>query len=473
MMSEKIKICLLGIYVFFGFLIGLLSCTQPAKQAAGNESVSPGASPPTQTAGSVPDFICRQPPQLQPSLPADSAFLTQADINCFVWQEFIALNWAASTTVPGEPDTGKGAAQFGDPTDGSRIVWQTYKLADDVFLPNAQEPAPWGGGTAPQPSLWMTSKFSATPALDQLNDIFEPGKHTVTAQNGTLVRYEIRMNRDEFEYIRANGLYNAVNQYNAVQPNGPGISLPDGSAQFATYGKVGAIEIKAAWLELTDASLRPRYKTMEAQICPDKTGQNCRTAIVGLVGLHIAHKTSSMPQWVWATFEHVDNAPDKNEVRGNQLKASYAFYNPACDTSRCPPNQTPTPDPPSPSDPPTQVVEMTPLPDEVKSLNQAVQSLIAQQNPDSVWQYYRLVNVIWPQSGVKIPAGAQVPLDQGSATPTLEMGGVANPVLETYVQQTATCFDCHSYAAVAKTKQEAKPQWASDYSFLLSRAQEP
>jgi hypothetical protein len=32
---------------------------------------------------------------------------------------------------------------------------------------------------------------------------------------------------------------------------------------------------------------------------------------MGLVGLHIVQKTPNRPQWVWATFEHVHNAPDR------------------------------------------------------------------------------------------------------------------------------------------------------------------
>ena len=35
----------------------------------------------------------------------------------------------------------------------------------------------------------------------------------------------------------------------------------------------------------------------------------CSKSEVALVGLHIAIKTESRPQWVWSTFEHVDNVP--------------------------------------------------------------------------------------------------------------------------------------------------------------------
>ena len=45
---------------------------------------------------------------------------------------------------------------------------------------------------------------------------------------------------------------------------------------------------------------------------------------MGLVGLHIAHKTQHAPQWIWSTFEQVDNykGPDPS------------FNDPACPPRR-------------------------------------------------------------------------------------------------------------------------------------------
>jgi hypothetical protein len=53
---------------------------------------------------------------------------------------------------------------------------------------------------------------------------------------------------------------------------------------------------------------------------------------MGLVGMHIAVKTRSSPQWVWATFEHVDNlqADDLTMVKinGNRRRLRPTFNNP-------------------------------------------------------------------------------------------------------------------------------------------------
>jgi len=35
----------------------------------------------------------------------------------------------------------------------------------------------------------------------------------------------------------------------------------------------------------------------------------CSQMLVGLVGIHIVQKTPTRPQWIWSSFEQVDNVP--------------------------------------------------------------------------------------------------------------------------------------------------------------------
>src|SRR5260370_4796581 len=82
---------------------------------------------------------------------------------------------------------------------------------------------------------------------------------------------------------------------------------------------MGAIEVKAAWRDLTkvDPKWRSRFYTERALVVePDTCTKSssgriqdcvCDEMTVGLVGFHIAHKTAKFPQWVWSTFEQVDN----------------------------------------------------------------------------------------------------------------------------------------------------------------------
>src|ERR1700738_1493664 len=58
-----------------------------------------------------------------------------------------------------------------------------------------------------------------------------------------------------------------------------------------------------------------RYYTRMARIMDPVTGE-CSDMRVGLVGLHIVQKTPTRPQWIWSTFEQVDNVPSSKAQGG-------------------------------------------------------------------------------------------------------------------------------------------------------------
>lgn len=462
---------------------------------------------------------CLAPPTLTPKLPVDSAVSSQNDFNCFGWQEFIALNWKASPTAAGQPDPAAEASVFGAPAadgDTPAVVWQSYSADGQVFLPNGAPPPAFGSAdalpaacsgakanlrgrlVAPKRSkdrfatgfrvLQSTSKvtpslvrsFRAKPSAasgDELSSIIQAGTQSwLTAQNGEVTYYEIRLNEDEYNYITSNKLYNANCQWQAVQPGGAGVLLPAGAT---VYGPVGAIEVKAAWLPLKDPALYSRYLTSQAVIVhPDGS---CQSIVVGLVGLHIVHKTPKAKQLTWATFEHVDNDPDSQQVAVGAV-AAHTYYNPNCDKATDPYDCAANTQPPScgtGSTPPCnyaapmQVVRSTPLPANVVSLNEYVRGLIVQANSRSVFQYYRLVNVMWPNSNTTVPPGATTPLTAGNAQPPMGQGGLANTTMETYVQTTHSCLTCHTYAPISNHTEHGSTKFASDYSFLFLLAQAP
>ena len=80
----------------------------------------------------------------------------------------------------------------------------------------------------------------------------------------------------------------------ASQPGGLDCSAPAGVSQAAHL-----------------AELKKRYVTREGDYFEETSkGDICTPGYVfGLVGMHVAHKTFWAPQWVWSTFEHVDNVP--------------------------------------------------------------------------------------------------------------------------------------------------------------------
>ena len=197
---------------------------------------------------------------------------------------------------------------------------------------------------------------------------------------------------------------------------------------------------------------------------------------MGLAGLHIIHKTPTMHHILWSTFEQIDNALSNVP---HDPKIPFSFYNPSCQLpDPCAPNATPKPTPPPPAPPayqPVQVERLQDIQEDVKTLNAAIQGLIRQTNSDSVWQYYRLINVLWPKNnGTEPGPGATIPIPiNASAFTSSGPQPVNNVTLETYVQ-TLTCTVCHTGAAIAPSKSAGcEPKLASDFSFVFDDADTP
>ncbi len=432
-------------------------------------------------------------PVVEPILPADVQLpVSQANFNNLAWQQFIALNWAADPKHPGQPDLSVPPAKFGTPGDTSPTVWESFKESSEVFRANGQAPGPWTAkrtlpakfpasvnalsATSPLgvKGLFALSKFdgAGVQRIVGLDGIHEADGHWLVSQSGYLALFEKRLNEDEFNYIVQNKLYDATIQETFAQTTG--INLPDGTQAFATYGTIGAIEIKAAWIQLDDPKLWPLFKISKAWVSYPAGAKGSTTpklVTVGLVGLHIIHKTANAQQFVWTTFEHVNNAPSVADIRQQTLKAWYTFYNPKVTTPpNVPPPAQPTPDYTTP----VQVVRSIPISsstaNNIAALNQSVWTTIAAANPQSVFLNYELVNVLWPTNNSPTGGpGAQVPLTAGNPNPPITQQPVANTTLETYKQQ-LTCLTCHVGATTALPQNSTL---ASDYSFLFGEAQSP
>src|SRR5579872_1468259 len=175
---------------------------------------------------------CAAPPVLSArAIPSDiAASNSQANVNCLAWQDFIAVNWAASPNGCAA-DASVPASKFGQPNHVAPVVWETYKKASEVFRAHAAAPAPWcsangvAGNDAPGENGYKilgVIEPGGTAEFEQAN----ANGAWLTGQNGRLTLYEIRVNQDEFNYIRANRLYSAAEQRAFAE--GPGIDLPDG-----------------------------------------------------------------------------------------------------------------------------------------------------------------------------------------------------------------------------------------------------
>lgn len=263
---------------------------------------------------------CYVPPDI---VTATNLNAMQRSTDIFSWQEFMALNWPVLAGQRGVPDPGKKIG-----ASGGR-VWETWKEESEVFRPDGVAPEAWDAPERiPASCAGATKHLFRTQKIDDVVDAALQAAAatgtlpaTLTDQRGKLVRYEIRMNKVMFDHIVRHRLYDAK-----VQTRAKTIAFPP-----------GAMLVKVAWREVT-LEEAPSYHTVIACVCDrDVNGQprDCQPKRMGLVGLHVTQKTPSSPQWIWSTFEQVDNVPGPGAGVGTPGAGAHpAFYDPKCPT--CP-----------------------------------------------------------------------------------------------------------------------------------------
>lgn len=412
---------------------------------------------------------------LNNTLPSSSTNLSsQVIANCYGWNEFIALNWPANASLP-----------FGEPGDVSPVQWETFMSVDLIFLPGGQKPPPWGNpGALPlgaNKRKFATGKYLVLDENQKVPKDFSsnqvvinPGPAWLGAQNGTNIWYEVLVNKVEYDYIVSNGFYNAQAQYDSCS-KGKQILLPAAGD--------GAIEIKSAWMEVKDTA-NPKWRRYKLSLAyvEDTAGGAYHETVVALIGMHILRKTLNQPTFVWATFEQVDNLPDP--ASGSQ--APYNLFNDDCKpntltvktrlgkdtivTVGCTPNQQPPYYLVNGNKPaPVQVSRLTSLhtKDNDSANNQAVRGIVAAY-PNTVWQYYRLVNVIW--STAPAQDGNQNATDSMKLSAMQPTSAVANATMETYNQNTTCAQTCHKFATIASIPGMKNPKYLTDFSFVFHRA---
>lgn len=471
----------------------------------------------------------------------------QASYDELAWQNFVAINWPTDATGHPRPRIG----------DAGSPAWVGWRESFEVFAEDGAAPAPWGTPLRSLhrlPSALANAATSATlptgrtprvlfpldrrgrsPHAEGLN---QPFSLPLWDQRGNLVYYEVLINRSEFDYIVGHQLYNLDGQVafatahpgrdldptSCNHPNRGIVVLPAGDPEGA---EVGAIEIKLAWRQLTPDDIESRYLLAEGWVPKDPrvegtcasgdlrvvaTAGEWTPVRLGLVGFHIGHKTQSAPQWVWSTFEQIDNlgvdrhAAEQLARHGKTLRPS--FYDPSC--PGCPVNTCTAP--PARN----QLRRILPIARQTAQLNSHMQHLLAAQG--SPLAYYELVGSQFPTQPEALPTRPQA--EPGCSGPTAtplnlpasvynKSGGRPHPAfltnltLESFFQRgvqpaclqvepascpdplppgaptidaTESCIGCHSSAPIASGgppkpgTQEASfaTQLSGDYSWLLA-----
>ncbi len=174
----------------------------------------------------------------------------------------------------------------------------------------------------------------------------------------------------------------------------------------------------------------------------------------GLVGLHIVTRTVSAPQWIWATFEHVDNAPDVGETK---LAPHYNFNDPTAPQPAAgfgyqpPLGQQPVANPT-----PTQITQVLNNTNINSPWTACLNATMQAELKGTVWANYRLVTTQWPTPGS--PNGQ--PFIPANLT---------NSTMETYTQKFGSCMGCHTAAQTSGTMSNGQTTGAN-FSYLLQAA---
>ena len=383
----------------------------PGPRAAAGGSVEidcGGAEQPVTVSASLPKT---------PTFPSDQTSFDldalQCDFDVFSWNVFLALSHSPS-----------GA--FGDRGGDNVTTWQVWPDEGDIFLPNGAQPPEWKAGDPPPPESMpavcrgvahgdepVLAMIGKQPLLEAPLEPFNSGP--LIDVHGHYSRFGITVNQPMYQYIWENGLYGQAGQ-KRFSDSGHAVEFPCGCNGDPTgkscpeAGQQGAVMVKAAWkvLDVAAGDDPSRFHTVEALVYTPPVGgdpESCERQLVGLVGLHIATKTQTDPQWLWSTFEQVDNVPTRGETPAADQR--FNFFQPDCADCNTV-NQTP-PEPWNPHDQPveanagkSQVVRQIPLTAATKQLNAAVQGLLG----GTVWQHYELVSTQWPTdaSGSAKPA---------------------------------------------------------------------
>jgi hypothetical protein len=398
----------------------------------------------------------------------------------FSWQSFIALNWPAVPDQRGVPDEPDNPNVFLEAGVGTPVVWGTYKESFELFGQGDNRPTPFDsydepvnpcpGGTDPaQKTLTFVSKGN-----NVIMETQQAFSYPLIDQRSNPVHYEVRYNQAQYDFVRgadndqSSWLYLVSNlaDKEPLQMPSSHEAVPAQGGTPAAPAELGSVMVKAAWRVQTGQDDPSRFFASEALIHDPGTG-TCKASDVLLVGLHIAHKVDPFTEWVWSTFEQVDNVPSTaagaspsppphgysfNNGRGEPETDGGYDYRPPLDAGS--------------GATPVQVTRLNPIPDSpagrsTLEVNAYYQRLLA----GTPWENYQLVVTQWPfnfSRFVTPQAGGVYPQDSGGAFP---VNGAVNTTLETYFQDQNdaagaggnSCMSCHYQAA------------ESDYSWGLNR----
>ena len=369
-----------------------------------------------------------------PSEPDAAAFSANSNCSFHQWayQTFLWL----TSPAPGGKD--------------GELVFEGFANPDALFVPGGPTGPYPGGSDGPHVlARFGKSRNSADPV-----DIFQagPGNKGLYDQAGNIVYYVNHLDQTYWDFVVDNKLFD-LEVLKSIDP----------TLDFT----VGSLELKSSWriAKLDGKDVIPdaakRFFTLDAVV--PSVAPNPDTGVLeehkdkplnvtlALVGMHVTGVVNGHPEFIWATFEHIDNAPTCADAPQANTHGGWNFNDGQATADAS--NQFNVGDP-------TAVVNVCQFnpngtgatndqdqldnQNAIVTLNNNVQRLIADNTPDSLWSNYRLIGAEWTNGSIPLNNGSFAPED----TKGTQLGSLllANTSMETFTQND-NCFSCHNGGA--------------------------
>lgn len=400
-------------------ILASVSCSRQPEQAS--KQAGPAKPETNVTSACAGDVSWVQNPS-QPNFSLDPT--TDCQFHQYAWQSFLFLT---------------------SPSPAGGLNFENYRSVEDIFSTPASRTAikmadprnkrnrifrPRFGKPTHEAAIKAQAKALASG--EPFNEDQQAGSGGVLiSQSNQITYYEQLMDPTAARFVTSCSLQVANCQ---TQPAAKPLRIP-----------AGAIEIKASWLPMSKSTPNANmFYTIPGFPVMNNQGQTYTPDLMALVGMHLVFATKSHPELVWATFEHIANAPNGPCVAGQSTPppapfTTWTFNNPA-NTSCQGINAWPQTNPPTkPPFPVAQAVRIEATGGgsagntaAIQSLNASVLGLVP---TGSLWKNYFMVGSVWTVNG-QLP-----PSSTNQAGSTL----LANSTMETFVQDGSTdCFSCHT-----------------------------
>lgn len=294
----------------------------------------------------------------------------------------------------------------------------------------------------------------------------QAGGGILVDQNGQILWYSAHMNDIYYQFLQK---YSGMTNYSKADPK---LTFPVGAAVFKASWRIVPDGQTATGFYTEKTTVPALMNSPKGGIMIDPKGKP-RNVTVALVGLHVVGVTEHHPEFLWGTFEQVQNAPDLADPNGYNLPTpvspnSFTFYAANTPANACNPNPAKTTL--KVTDPLKQTVapitnvfrqyatggENAVGDQQIAAINTgAQQQMAAMANnppnppnpPETVWANYKLIGTLWIKPDTLAPNVAQLE-KQGVGSIDL-----ANATLETFFQgpqnnfnknPMANCFMCHN-----------------------------